>query len=116
MKEVLLRKALHDVVDQLKNDPSEDVRRKMRPLYLVAKDAIERCEKYQEELAVYKAPKLFDKKERPDAAALTPKVFTPREERIKAFLRTNPGPGAMEAFRKRNEMSEEELEKYKGEL
>lgn len=92
-KEKELRKKLDQAAEPFKTE-TQDVKKKAREIYKVALLAIEACERVRMELAAYKAPKLFDKNEPPDAEAKKQKVFIGPMERLKWFYenqRESPG-------------------------
>lgn len=92
-KEKTLRKKLDQAAEPFKTE-TQEVKKKGRELYRVALEAIETCERVRIELAAYKAPKLFDKSEPPDAEAKKKKTFYGPIDRLKWFLENDPeSPG-----------------------
>lgn len=106
-KHTELRQALKQAALEFKHE-HPDIKKKAKALYEVALNAIEACEQVRMELAAYKAPKLFDKKEAPDTEAKKEKRFYGRVERIKWFLAHEPNSPAFHSFLRWNNISLDE--------
>lgn len=116
MKETLLRKQLLDVCEPFKHE-TDDVKRKMRPLYRVAMSFVEKIEKLEDELRTFKAPKLDYSLERTEAHPQPKKRFYSQIERIEWYLADPSRERAFELFLKTKNMTREEaIKKAKGEL